>query len=88
MGRGRPIDVDRLHEFFWKKSDRFGVLSINQKELSDKMNIAHETVNRVVKRMVAEKRISKMSSAKHNIHSYLVKEPAAWRIMRNATKPQ
>jgi DNA-binding MarR family transcriptional regulator len=86
MGRGHPIDRDKLHEFFWKKSNRFGVLSINQKELAEKMNLAHETINRIIKKMVAEKRLTKMSSAKHNIHSYLVKDPAAWRIMRNSTK--
>lgn len=84
MGRGHPIDRDKMHEFFWRKADRFGVLTINQKELAGKMNVAHETVNRVMKKMVEERRLTKMTAQKHNISSYLVKEPAAWRIMRKA----
>ncbi len=85
MGRGHPIDRDKMHQFMWDKSDRYGVYVLNQKKLAEAMNIAPETMNRVVKKMIAEQRMSKMGAKRHNISSYLVKNPTDWKIRREAT---
>jgi len=86
MGRGHPIDRDKMHEFMWGKSDRYGVYLLNQKKLAGLMNIAPETMNRVVKKMLEEKRMSKMTAKRHNLSSYIVKDPTQWKIMRDATE--
>ena len=84
MGKGHPIDRDKMHQFFWEKSDRWGVYILNQKKLAELMNIAPETMSRVVKKMIEEKRMSKMGAKRHNISSYLVKNPTDWKVRRDA----
>lgn len=85
MGRGHPIDRDKMHQFLWERSDRYGVYVLNQKKLAEIMNIAPETMNRVLKKMIDEKRLSKMGAKRHNVSSYLIKNPTDWAVMNAAT---
>lgn len=84
MSRGKPIDVDKLHTFFYEKADRYGTLQITQRDLASQMGVAYETICRVVKKMSNEGRMKRMKSKKNNVGVYLIQDPGEWAKRRKA----
>lgn len=84
MGKGHPIDRDKLHAYLFRKTDRYGRLRLVQKNLAEDMGVAHETICRVIKRMCDEKRMKRLDSKKNNVGVYMVLDPEDWEKRQKA----
>lgn len=76
--RGRPIDIDKLHVFLFRKADRLGRLRLSQRAFADELGVAHETICRVMSKMAKQGRIKRIKSEKNNIGVYAVVDPTDW----------
>lgn len=82
--RGRPIDVDALHGFLFRKADHFGRLRLSQRDFASELGVAHETVCRVMSKMAKEGRIKRIKSEKNNIGVYAIVDPQGWNELEEA----
>lgn len=73
--KGQPIDVDALHRYLHRKSDRLGRLKIVQRELAETLGITHFAVNRILGRMEEQGRLGKLASDQKNIWTYVINDP-------------
>lgn len=76
--RGKPIDIDKLHGFLFRRADHFGKLRMSQRDFASELGVAHETVCRVMKKMTDQGRIKRIRSEKNNIGIYVITDPTSW----------
>lgn len=77
MPKGQPINVDALHRYLWRKSDRLNRIRVVQRELAAELGITYFAVCRILARMVQQDRLKKMSSDAKNVWTYIVRDPDA-----------
>lgn len=75
MPRGQAIDIDALHAYLYRKSDRLHRIRIVQRQLAEELGITYFAVNRILAKMVQQDRIKKMSSDVKNVWTYVVEDP-------------
>lgn len=83
------LDRDALHSFLWDRTDSKDVIRIVQRELAEQLGVTIYTMSRVVKEFCQEGRLKKVQTSNHNIQSYVVCEPGAWKngeVARNRKK--
>lgn len=73
--RGRAIDRLALHEELWKRADHFGKLEIYQKLLAEELGVTQATMSLIIKDLVGDGRIKKVSAKKRNVGTYVVRDP-------------
>jgi DNA-binding MarR family transcriptional regulator len=81
--RGKPIDLDKLHAFLFRRSDRFGRLRMSQRDFAKELGVAHETICRVMGKMAKQGRLKRIRSEKNNIGVYAIVDPAEWRRVQD-----
>jgi hypothetical protein len=72
------VDIDGLHRLLWRRSDRRNVVRVHQGDLAAEILVSKYTMSRLFRRLQDEGRIRKHSTAKLNIASYEVVDPAVW----------
>lgn len=78
MPRGQSVDLDLLHKFLWKRTDRLGRIKIVQRDLAEDLGVTHYAINRILSRMTATGRIRRMATGHRNIGTYVVIDPEGW----------
>lgn len=78
MPKGHSINIEALHSFLFRKSDRLGRIKLNQRELADEFGITKFTMSRVIARMVDTKRIRRLTNNLNNRGSFVVEDPEVW----------
>lgn len=73
------IDVDELHDYLWKKSNRHGVLLITQGQVGKDLNLYPMAISRVFRQLQEQGRIrvSLNMSGK-----WQIAEPEAWKSLQ------
>lgn len=77
MPTGHPIDLNALHRYLYRRTDRLGRLRIVQKKLADELGYSRFNVSRVLKRMEAQQRIRKVGDRERNTY-VIVQDPDVW----------
>lgn len=75
MPKGYAIDVKKVHEQLWERSDRLGRLKMIQKEFAQEIGVTHFAITRLFKRMEEEGRIKKLASHQGNTWTYTIRDP-------------
>lgn len=73
--RGHPIDINKMHRFLWRRSDRLGRLRLSQRDFAKELGVAHETVSRIFSRMTEAGMIKRIRSERNNIGIYAIVDP-------------
>lgn len=71
----RPV----LHLLLWGRSDRGGIIKLDQHRLADELGASRFSLARVLQMMVAEQRLVKVGRSK-----FVVSDPARWLAAREA----
>lgn len=66
------IDRDLLHEYLWRRVDRLGRLTIQQKDLAEGLGVTVPTMSLIFKEMVMNGRLRKVRTA------FYVVDPKLW----------
>lgn len=75
MPKGQAIDVGKVHEILWERSDRLGRLKLVQKEFAVEVGVTHFAITRLFKRMEEDGRLKKMASHQGNTWTYVIRNP-------------
>jgi transcriptional regulator with XRE-family HTH domain len=70
------LDVDLLHEYLYKISDRRHRLTVTQRKLAEKLGLEHTYLCKVFRDMKTEGRIKRIGSY------YYVVDPGVWRFKK------
>lgn len=73
------IDRDALHKYLFDRCDVHGKVRVVQKLLANELDVTHYTIGRIFKEFVQEGRMRKIGKEQHNVSTYVVYDPAAWR---------
>lgn len=76
--RNTAVDIDGLHRLLWRRSNRRNVVKVHQGELAEQLMLSKFAMSRLFRRLQDEGRIRKHSTAKLNIASYEIVDPAVW----------
>lgn len=76
--RGKAVDLDLLHEYLWKRSDRLGRLTIVQKDFAEEVGVTKFTLCLIFGRLTDEGRIKKIQAHQSNYGTYQIRDPRNW----------
>lgn len=83
MPRGVRVDIDLLHGYLHRKSDRLGRVKIQQGDLAELLGVTKFTMSRVIAGMVSGGRLRKLANDRHNQGVFVVIDPVVWAAMRS-----
>lgn len=78
MPKGYSVDLIAIHRYLWKRVHPVTrLVKIHQAKLASELGLSKYTMNRKLKQMVDEKRISRVSSSQH-VPYFKVIDPDVW----------
>lgn len=81
------LDRGALHALLWLRAGPRGVLRLNQSSLANELVTSRLVVHRVLERMIAEGRISKIPGASGPAtRSYEITDPQIWATMQSVPR--
>lgn len=73
------LDVDALHEFLWKKSNRFGILLVSQSDVARELDLNLMALSRVFRQMSLQGRLRQSSMG---LNKWQIADPELWKSLQ------
>lgn len=74
------IDLDELHDYLWKKSNRFGMLLISQAEVTKKLDLNPMAGSRLFRLLEQQGRLR----LGLNAHKWQIADPEVWKTLSSS----
>lgn len=74
------LDLDELHSFLWKKSNRFGMLLISQSEVAKSLNLNVMSASRLFRLLEQQGRLR----LGLNEHKWQIADPEVWKTLSSS----
>jgi hypothetical protein len=88
VSRPTKLDRDKLHRWLYSQADpRTHRLQVVNTRLADLLGMRADHLGRIIKEMVGQGRLLKVSTERYRVASYFVVDPDVWAASPNAPPP-
>ncbi len=78
MPVGHSLDHNAIHALLYQKVDRRGRIRLYQTDLAVEIGVTKFTMSRTISKMIAAKRIRRISQKGNNQGFFVVEDPEVW----------